>query len=191
MHFVQILPGRGPFSRIRRKRDAYGAILASQGPVAAATRGTGARAACDGRDTDGAQQARAEERCRNRGAHGSVGPMVSCGAVPAVRRGPGFSRDCRSARAAQWGTGAWTPCRSARRDGRDADADRGTARQACRHGPELCRHDAHGHGAALSARCAWSRSRDATGAGRRRGQNYSLKRASITATRSFSASMSC
>lgn len=65
------------------------------------------------------------------------------------------------------------------------------ARQACRHGPELCRHDARGHRGALSARCAWSRSRDATGAGRRRGQNYSPKRASITATRSFSTSMSC
>lgn len=184
MHFVQILPGRGPFSRIQRKRDAYGAILASQGPVAAATRGTGTRAACDGHDADGAQQARAEERCRNRGAHGSVGPMVSCGAVPAVRRGLGFSRDCRSARAAQWGTGAWTRCRSAGRGGR-------AVRQACRHRPELCRHDARGHGGALSARCAWSRSRDATGVGRRRGQNYSPKCASIAATRSFSASMIC
>lgn len=30
---------KGPFSRIRRKRDAYGAVLASQGPGAAATRG--------------------------------------------------------------------------------------------------------------------------------------------------------
>ena len=45
--------------------------------------------------------------------------------------------------------------------------------------------------AARWARCAWSRSRDATGAGRRRGQNYSPKCASIAATRSFSASMSC
>ena len=38
MHFGRMLPGRGPFSRIRRKRDAYGAILASQGPGADATR---------------------------------------------------------------------------------------------------------------------------------------------------------
>ena len=43
----------GPFSRTRRERDACGTILASQGPVAAATRGTGTRAACSGRDTDG------------------------------------------------------------------------------------------------------------------------------------------
>ena len=39
MHFGRMLPGRGPFSRIRRKRDACGAVLASQGPGAAATRG--------------------------------------------------------------------------------------------------------------------------------------------------------
>ena len=38
MHFGRMLPGRGPLSRIRRKRDAYGAILASQGPGADATR---------------------------------------------------------------------------------------------------------------------------------------------------------
>lgn len=181
MHFVQILPGRGPFSRIRRRRDAYGAILASQGPVAAATRGTGTRAACDGRDTDGAQQARAEERCRNRGAHGSVGPMVSCGAVSAVRRGPGFSRDCRSARAAQW---------ARQTHGHGAGARDAVDAQLGWHGPELCRRDARGHCGALSARCAWPQGRDAAGAMRRNGR-YSLKRASITSTRSFSASMSC
>ena len=38
MHGARMLPGRGPFSRIRRKRDACGAILASQGPGADATR---------------------------------------------------------------------------------------------------------------------------------------------------------
>ena len=47
MHFGRKLPGRGPFSRIRRKRDACGAILASQGPGADATQegdaGGGAR----------------------------------------------------------------------------------------------------------------------------------------------------
>lgn len=47
MHFGRKLPGRGPFSRIRRKRDACGAILASQGPGADAMRegdaGGGAR----------------------------------------------------------------------------------------------------------------------------------------------------
>lgn len=39
MHFGRMLPGRGPFSRIRLKGDACGAILASQDPGAAATRG--------------------------------------------------------------------------------------------------------------------------------------------------------
>lgn len=75
-------------------------------------------------------------------------------------------------------------------------------RDSCQPGPR-CRRNARdgdaggvrwaqcGWGAALSARCAWSRSRDATSAGRRRGQNYSPKCASIAATRSFSASMIC
>ena len=34
MHFGRMLPGRGPFSRIRLKGDACSAILASQGPGA-------------------------------------------------------------------------------------------------------------------------------------------------------------
>ncbi len=77
MHFAQILPGRGPFSRIRRKRDAYGAILASQGPVAAATRGTGTRAACGGRNADGA-----------RGTMGAVPMRTGRGGMGAIWAGP-------------------------------------------------------------------------------------------------------
>lgn len=169
MHFGRMLPGREPFSRIRQKMDAYGAILASQGPVAVATRGAGTRAACGGRNADGGAR---WERCGWRSAGGDA-QWTRCG------------RDCRSARAAQWARQAHGHGAGAR------GAVDARLRQACRHGPELCRHDARGHRGALSARCAWSRSRDATGAGRRRGQNYSPKRASITATRSFSTSMSC
>lgn len=82
-------------------------------------------------------------------------------------------------------------CRRNARDG-GGSAGRGgrAARQARRHGPEPCRHDARGHRGALPARCAWPQGRDAAGAMRRNGR-YSLKCASITATRSFSASMSC
>lgn len=65
--FRAMLPGRGPFSRIRRKRDAYGAILASQGPGAAATRGErwGAMrmSAHGGRDAGGGARWARWERC--------------------------------------------------------------------------------------------------------------------------------
>ena len=178
MHFAQILPGRGPFSRIRRKRDAYGAILASQGPVAAATRGTGTRATlrraqCGwGSASAGGGTVPKPRGTRERGPNGLV--RRSAGGATRARIQPRLPVGAAS---------AWTRCRSAGRGGR-------AVRQACRHGPELCRYDVHGHGGALSARCAWSRGRDATGVGRRGGQNYSLKCASITATRSFSASMS-
>ena len=69
-----------------------------------------------------------------------------------VRRGAGGATRARvqprlpvGAGGAVGAASAWTPCRSAGRGGR-------AARQACRHGPELCRRDARGHGAALSAR---------------------------------------
>lgn len=75
MHFGRMLPGGGPLSRIRRKRDACGAILASQGPGADATRegdaGGGARWARWGRCAQG--WARAAGRIRGRGARGIVG----------------------------------------------------------------------------------------------------------------------
>ena len=58
----------GSFSRTRRERDACGAILASQGPVAAATRGTGTRAACSKRDTDGARWAQCGRGARRGGS---------------------------------------------------------------------------------------------------------------------------
>lgn len=72
MHFGRMLPGRGPFSRIRRKRDAYGAVLASQGPGAAATRGERW-----GGDADvGARWAR-WERCARWGRCGRDFPMAT------------------------------------------------------------------------------------------------------------------
>ncbi len=159
MHFAQILPGRGPFSRIRRKRDAYGAILANQGPVAAATRGTGTRAALQ----------RAQCRWGSASAGGGTVPKPrgtrERGPNGLVRRSAGGATRARVQPRLPVGAGSvrWT---------------RGSAGVQAR-------------ARALSARCAWPQGRDATGVGRRRGQNYSLKRASITATRSFSASMSC
>ena len=124
--------GGGLFRAFGEKGMHTARFLPTRAPLPPQREGRGHGRRCSGRNADGAQQARAEERCRNRGAHGSVGPMVSCGAVPAVRRGPGFSRDCRSARAACGGR---------------------AARQACRHGPELCRRDARGHRA--GTRLAW------------------------------------
>lgn len=93
--------------------------------------------------------------------------MVSCGAVPAVRRGPGFSRDCRSARAAQWA--------------RQAHGHRAGARGAV--DARLGRRVGTGQSSVGAMRMATVRLC-------RRGQNYSLKRASIAATRSFRASIS-
>lgn len=68
MHFGRKLPGRGPFSRIRRKRDACGAILASYGPGADATR--------EGDAGGGARWAR-WERCARWGRCGRDFPMAT------------------------------------------------------------------------------------------------------------------
>ena len=198
MHFAQILPGRGPFRAFGEKGMHTARFLPARAPLPPQREGRGrgrravgamrmgraarwarcrcgrgrggmgaiwagpqrddpdddsgparyrhgeTRVAAGQRAGDGAQQARAEERCRNRGARGSVGPMVSCGAVPAVRRGPVFSRNCG---------------RRGRRSGRGKRMDT-VAR-------------------ARLTRCA------------RTGGGYSPKCASIAATRSFSASMSC
>lgn len=169
MHFAQILPGRGPFSRIRRKGDAYGAILASQGPVATATRegdADGVRwAQCGwGSASAGGGTVPKPRGTRERGPNGlvrrSVGGATRARVQPRLPVGAG---------GAVGAANAWTRCRSAGRGGRAARLARARA---------------------LSARCAWPQGRDAAGAMRRNGR-YSLKRASITATRSFSASMSC
>lgn len=146
MHFAQILPGRGPFSRIRRKMDAYGTILASQGPVAAATR--------EG-DADGVRWAQCGWGSASAGG-GTVPKLRGTrerGSNGLVRRGAGGATRARvqprlpvGAGGAVGAASAWTPCRSAGRGGR-------AARQACRHGPELCRRDARGHRA--GTRLAW------------------------------------
>ena len=104
------------------------------------------RVAAGQRAGDGAQQARAEERCRNRGAHGSVGPMVSCAQCRRCDEGQGSAEIAGRRGRRSGAASAWTRCRSAGRGGR-------AARQACRHGPELCRRDARGRGA--GTRLAW------------------------------------
>lgn len=147
MHFAQILPGRGPFSRIRRKRDAYGAILANQGPVAAATRGTGTRAALQraqcrwGSASAGGGTEPKPRGTRERGPNGlvrrSVGGATRARVQPRLPVGAG---------GAVGAVNAWTRCRSAGRGGRAARLARARA---------------------LSARCAWPQGRDAAGAMRR------------------------
>lgn len=118
MHFAQILPGRGLFSRIRRKRDACGAILASHGSVVAATRGTGTRVARGERNVDG-----------------------DAGGARWARYGRGARRDGNDAD----GGARWARCRcgqkGAQRGGRDAyrvldgddpDSDSWPDRRRCR-----------------------------------------------------------
>ena len=96
MHFGRMLPGRGPFSRIRRKRDACGAILASQGPGADATRegdaGGGARwARCGRGEPNGCGQQRGGTQ------------VVGGGAMSA---GSGRTAESNAGERRRWRTGA-------------------------------------------------------------------------------------
>ena len=102
MHFGRMLPGRGPFSRIRRKRDAYGAILASQGPGADAPRegggaGGGARWARWGRgESNGCGQQRGGTQvmgCDGNGRRREAGMgRGMAGALGAGDSGPGSGK---------------------------------------------------------------------------------------------------
>ena len=82
----------GAFSRTRRERNACGAILASQGPVAAATRGTGTRAGRGGSDADGdadgARWARCGRGARRGGSdargHRAGTRLARCGGTDAI-----------------------------------------------------------------------------------------------------------
>ena len=127
MHFAQILPGRGPFSRTRRERDACGAILASHGSVVAATRGTGTRAACSGHNADGdaggARWAR-YGRGRGRPAMGAVDARLCRRDVRGRGAGTRLAWGGGAVGAMRMGGARWARCRcgqrGAQRGGRDA-----------------------------------------------------------------------
>ena len=91
----------GPFSRIRRKRDAYGAILASQDPGAAETREGDADGGARWRDAGDGTEPGFSRDCRSARARGSMG-TGSSGAILGLgrngsrwRREAGLAARCR------------------------------------------------------------------------------------------------